>query len=117
MPNSFFNKASIVPLSKMQNSKKEMAMHGSEIRNVMDNDKRLLAYLGIPNAVRLNTIGSSFLYYDASSRTLHEWLCSCRKCMRTCNQNVPSLKCKFRSKHVVHESWTGLDASDLGFPE
>jgi hypothetical protein len=90
-----------------------MALRGSEIRDLECGDRHVLAHLGIPDAVRLNIMDSSYWYYDASSRTLHEWLCSCRACMDTWNQDVPSRHCQHRRKYTVHDMWRGVDASDL----
>ena len=90
-----------------------MALRGGEIRRLRRGDRHVLAHLGIPDAVRLNIRDSSYWYYDASSRALHEWLCSCRACMVTWKQDVPSRHCKFRRRYTVHDAWRGVDASDL----
>jgi hypothetical protein len=61
-----------------------MALSGSEVRDLSRGDKVVLAHLGIPDAVRLNIMDSSYWYYDTSSR-----------------------------KYTVHDAWHGVDASDL----
>ena len=90
-----------------------MALRDSEVRDLERGDRHVLAHLGIPDAVRLSIMDSSYWYYDAGSRTLHEWMCWCRACTVTFRQDVPSHHCKFRPRYTVHDSWTGVDESDL----
>ena len=88
-------------------------LHASEIRAPTRGDRHVLAHLAIPDAVRLNVYDSSYWYYDAGSRTLHEWSCSCRSCAAAWRAETPSHRCKFRRKYTAHASWPEVDESDL----
>ena len=91
-----------------------MPLHASEIRELTHGDAHTLRHLGVPDAVRLNVNDSSYWYYDASSRTLHEWSCGCRCCMVTWRrEDAPSKHCRFRRKYTVHDSWAQVAEDDL----
>lgn len=89
-------------------------LRANEIRTLTPGDRSLLRHLGIPDAVRLNAIDSSLWYWDADSRTLHEWLCTCRACRSQYRiADAPSTRCRYRRRHAVHEVWPDVGVGDL----
>ena len=85
----------------------------SETLHASDGDHRVWQHLSVADGVRLAApTGQSRWYYDRATRTLHEWVCSCRACLVR-GAFSPSPHCRYDRRMVTHEAWQDLGLAQV----